>query len=111
VRTPGRSGVCTQLTPFPWTLADRGSGRAASVCGGDGTYDRCGVDRSRRNYWVRARVRLWNRGPSLCAGRLYAASVLAADMGLWTRVPSLFIYFGLALVAAVLWSMSPAGCG
>ncbi len=46
--------ACTQVIPFPCTLADRGSGRAASACGGDGTYDRCGVDRSRRNYWVRA---------------------------------------------------------
>lgn len=25
---------------------------AAAVCFGDGTYDHCGVDRSRRNYWV-----------------------------------------------------------
>ena len=25
---------------------------AAAVCFGDGTYDHCGVDRSRHNYWV-----------------------------------------------------------
>ena len=27
---------------------------AAEVCFGNGQYDHCGVDRRRRNYWVRA---------------------------------------------------------
>jgi len=44
-----------------------------TVCGGDGYYDHCGVDRSRRNYWVSARVGLWTRRTSLCAGRLHAS--------------------------------------
>lgn len=25
---------------------------AAAVCFGDGTFDHCGLDRSRKNYWV-----------------------------------------------------------
>lgn len=37
-----------------WPVLTRPVPRAAEVCFGNGQYDHCGVDRRRRNYWVRA---------------------------------------------------------
>lgn len=45
------SGMWLRLT---WPVLTHPVRCAAEVCFGNGQYDHCGVDRRRRNYWVRA---------------------------------------------------------